>query len=133
MPSIKLVRLCCGIALLISAPGLTETPPSDACSSPRSTIEVNRCAQQEFDTQDRALNEAYQKVLSQLNTDYRQATRERLIIAQRLWIQFRDADCAAQESVYRGGTVHTAVLIECLRDHTAQRIKDLNPLAWQGG
>jgi len=124
---------CYAVALLLSASGNTAPPPPDACSSPRSTMEINRCAQQEFDTQDRMLNEAYQKVLLQLNTDTQQSTRQKLIKAQRLWIQFRDADCTAQESVYDGGTVHTSVYLECLRDHTAQRIKDLDPLRWQGG
>ena len=127
------IFLCYAGALLISASGFAAPPPSDSCDSPRSTIEVNRCAQQEFDVQDRLLNESYQKVLWQLNTDDQQTTREKLIKAQRLWVQFRDADCMAQESVYDGGTVHTAVYLQCLRDHTAQRIKDLSPFKWQGG
>ena len=84
-------------------------------------------------TQDRLLNETYQKILWQLNTDTQQTTRENLIKAQRLWLQFRDADCVAQESLYDGGTVHTAVYLQCLRDHTTQRVKDLNPVKWQGG
>jgi uncharacterized protein YecT (DUF1311 family) len=56
-----------------------------------------------------------------------------LVTAQRLWVQFRDAGCVAQESVYEGGTVHTAIYLQCIRDHTQQRIKDLDPLKWQGG
>ena len=133
MPPINRVKLCCALMLLIASSGLAASPPSDPCNSPRSTLEVNRCAQQEFEAQDRVLNETYQKLLGQLNTEYQQGTRERLMKAQRLWIQFRDADCSAQESVYDGGTVHTAVLLQCLRDHTAQRISDLDPRKWQGG
>ena len=124
---------CYAIALGLSASGSAAPAPADVCSSPRSTLELNRCAQQEFEARDRVLNEAYQKVLSQLNTDTQQTTRQKLIKAQRLWIQFRDADCGAQESVYDGGTVHTSVYLGCLRDHTVQRIKDLAPFKWQGG
>jgi uncharacterized protein YecT (DUF1311 family) len=126
-------RLCYGLALVIFASGSATSQSSDPCTSEHSTLEVNRCAQQQLDTQDSLLNAAYQKLLVQLNNDYQQTTRAALIKAQRLWIQFRDADCTAQESVYDGGTVHTAVYLECLRDHTAQRFKDLDPLKWQGG
>jgi uncharacterized protein YecT (DUF1311 family) len=133
MMSRNRVRLCCGLALVISVSGFATSQPAGSCTSPHSTLEVNRCAQQELDTQDRMLNAAYQKLLVRLNNDYQQTTRAALIKAQRFWIQFRDADCSAQESVYDGGTVHTAVYLECLRDHTAQRIKDLDPLKWQGG
>jgi uncharacterized protein YecT (DUF1311 family) len=124
----------CTIALLVSARGLADDPSLD-CRSPRGTIEINRCDQQEFETQDRLLNEVYQKVLAQLKSAGKteEATRERLISAQRLWIQFRNADCDARESVYDGGSVHTSVYLQCLRDHTAQRIKDLDPRNWQGG
>jgi uncharacterized protein YecT (DUF1311 family) len=121
-----------GVGLLISASGFGASSASDSCDAATAT-EVNRCVQQQFADQDRALNEAYQKILLQLNTDWQQSTRDGLIKAQRLWIQFRNADCKAQESVYDGGTVHTWVYLRCLRDHTAQRVKDLDPLNWQGG
>jgi uncharacterized protein YecT (DUF1311 family) len=127
------IYICHAAALLISASGFADSPRSDSCASPRGTIEVNRCAQQEFDAQDDLLNETYQKVLWQLDTDYQRPTREKLITARRLWIQFRDADCSAQESLYDGGTAHTAARLACLRDHTVQRIKDLTPSKWQGG
>lgn len=120
------------IGLLISASAFGASPPSDSCDA-NTAAEVNRCVQQQFETQDRMLNESYQRILDLLNTDEQQSTRDRLIRAQRLWIQFRDADCKAQDSVYDGGSVHTWVYLRCLRDHTAQRINDLDPLRWQGG
>lgn len=133
MAPVLRIYVCLAGALLISASGFAEPPPSESCDSPRGTLEVNRCAKQDLDAQDRLLNETYQKVLWQLNTDPQQTTREKLIKAQRLWVQFRDADCKAQESVYDGGTVHIAIYLACLRDHTVQRIKDLDPVKWQGG
>jgi hypothetical protein len=52
---------------------------------------------------------------------------------RRLLVQFPDADCAARENVYDGGTADTAIHLQCLRDHTIQRIKYLDPMNWQGG
>lgn len=120
-------------ALLASRSAFTAFQPGEPCDSARTTMEMNRCSQEEYEAQDRLLNQTYQEVLRQLNTDYQQPTREKLIKAQRLWVQFRDVDCSAQESLYDGGTVHTAVYLQCLRDHTAKRIKDLAPSKWQGG
>jgi uncharacterized protein YecT (DUF1311 family) len=119
--------------LCASASGVTASAPGGSCDSARTTMELNRCSQEEYEARDRLLNQTYQEVLRQLNTDYQQPTREKLIKAQRLWVQFRDADCAAQESLYDGGTVHTVVYLQCLRDLTSQRIKDLAPPKWQGG
>ena len=114
-----------------SAPAWSQSP--DPCKTQSNTIEINACAKQEFDAQDRSLNIAYQKVLGQIRTESTQSTTQKLVAAQRLWVQFRDADCMARESLFEGGTVHTVVYLQCLRDHTVQRIKDLDTQSWHGG
>jgi uncharacterized protein YecT (DUF1311 family) len=127
------IYLCIALGLLVNSTALEALPAADPCGNYPSSAALNHCVQQQFAAQDRRLNEAYQKLLLQLDSATRQTTRDGLVKAQRLWVQFRDTDCRAQESVFAGGPVHTWVYLRCLRDHTAQRVKDLDPLNWQGG
>jgi uncharacterized protein YecT (DUF1311 family) len=90
-------------AVLVSGFARAQTSPPDPCApTATSTVEMNLCAEQRFEAADHALNEAYQTLLSRLDGEHRGKTREKLIAAQRLGIRFRDAECAAEESVWGG-------------------------------
>jgi uncharacterized protein YecT (DUF1311 family) len=105
------------------------------CETASSTIEARECAQQNFAAKDRQLNSVYQAVLKQLDTyqDNGPATKKLLIVSQRRWLEFRDADCAAQQRLYQGGTVAAEIYLDCMVRHTEQRIKELAPVSWQAG
>ncbi|WP_223295267.1 lysozyme inhibitor LprI family protein [Allochromatium vinosum] len=53
------------------------------------TVEMLDCIGEELNTQDARLNGAYQKLRAQLSAERRKALQS----AQRLWIQYRDANC----------------------------------------
>lgn len=111
---------------------------TDPCVTLSNTFENNACAQQKVNAQDLTLNRAYQSLLQQLASydepgESEAGSRKRLIAAQRKWIDFRDADCKAKERIYKGGSIHTVIYLDCIREHTEQRIKDLNPMLWQAG
>jgi uncharacterized protein YecT (DUF1311 family) len=116
-------------------PVVAFTQSSNPCDTLNGTIEVNACAQQTFETKDKELNRVYQTVLQQLDTfaDNGPATRKLLILAQRKWVEFRNADCAAGERLYQGGSAAAAIYLDCMVHHTEQRIKELQPTAWQAG
>lgn len=58
----------------------------------QSTIGMIDCIGQELEVQDAALNSAYGKLSAAMND----RQRANLLAAQRAWIAFRDADCAAR-------------------------------------
>lgn len=45
-----------------------------------------------------------------------------LLRAQRAWIAFRDADCAAERASYGDGSLGVVAFAACQRDHTAHRV-----------
>ena len=74
---------------------------------------------------DKRLNVAYQKALQ----DAVPAQREPLRTAQRVWIQYRDANC-----LYYGmgeGTIARLDSGECMRSMTEARTKELEGLGHQ--
>ncbi|MFW8696098.1 lysozyme inhibitor LprI family protein, partial [Mesorhizobium japonicum] len=60
---------------------------------PNPGIEINACTPQTFEAKDKELNRVYQTVLKQLDTfqDTGPSTRKLLILAQRKWVEFRNA------------------------------------------
>lgn len=111
---------------------------ANPCVTQNSTFENNACAQQKVNAQDLILNRAYQTLLLQLASYHEPSepepsARRLLIAAQRKWIEFRESDCKAKERIHGGGSIHTVIYLDCIREHTEQRIKDLNPMSWQAG
>src|ERR1700691_4652802 len=71
---------------------------------------------------DRQLNLVYNKIRTALSpTD-----QSKLQTAQGLWVQFRDANCAAERELYDGGSVAPMVYQACLGADTRQRAAELN-------
>jgi len=89
------------------------------------TVEMLGCIGEELSTQDARLNGAYQKKLrSQLSSDRKKALQS----AQRLWIQYRDANCDFYHDP-EGGTLHRVMAADCVLRETAERAKELEGLA----
>ncbi len=123
--------LALGMLLL---PACAFTQGRDPCDTPRGTPEVNLCALQKFEQKDRQLNTAYQAVIRQLETYGNGAGMKKLLVlSQRKWVEFRDADCLARQSLYQGGTGGAESYHDCMTKHTEQRIKELQPDSWQTG
>ena len=51
--------------------------------------------------------------------------KKKLIVAQRAWVKFREADCAAVYAKSASGTMRTGLFIGCMQSHAEQRIKTL--------
>ena len=89
------------------------------------TFQMVECLKAKTVQWDKRLNVAYQKALQ----DAVPAQRERLRAAQRLWIQYRDANC-----LYYGmgeGTIARLDAGECMRSMTEARAKELAGLGHQ--
>jgi uncharacterized protein YecT (DUF1311 family) len=82
------------------------------------------CIAEELDTQDARLNGAYQPLRSSLSAERKKA----LHAAQRLWIQYRDANRAFYNDP-EGGTLQSVMANECMLLETAERAKELQTLS----
>lgn len=82
------------------------------------------CMGSETEQHDARLNQNYKAAMQALNKGQQNQLRD----AQRLWIKFRDADCALLGSL-TGGSIDRINSASCFLDMTKQRADDLARLA----
>lgn len=70
------------------------------------------------------MNSVYNKVLKVLST----SDHDKLQVAQRLWIRFRDANCTAERELYGEGSAAPMVYAACLAADTRQRTAELKEM-----
>lgn len=91
------------------------------CKEPQTQMEINVCTGIEYQNADKRLNQVYQQLLPKLS-----ATRkQKLILAQRAWISFRDANCEFEQSQFEGGTMAPAAKAGCMTQLTKTRTTQL--------
>jgi uncharacterized protein YecT (DUF1311 family) len=95
------------------------------CSSAFTTVEMSSCFGKARGAADAELNTTYKTIHAKLDGE----DEQRLVATQRLWIQYRDANCTAERELYAGGTaatpVYLAVYLACLGAMTRARTKEL--------
>jgi len=121
-------KILMGLFFLLPLTALAQT--EDPCVTQRNTIEMNECAQKQFEQGDRQLNQAYQTLLKKLSQKDEQdmhysAVKQYLVAAQRAWVTFRENDCKAMYTYNEGGTIRTIAYLGCMTSHAAERTKDL--------
>lgn len=87
-----------------------------------STYEMVDCLNAKTDIWDKRMNAAYQAVM--INAEGTQ--REQLRVAQRLWVQYRDANCLYYD--LGEGTIARIEAGECMRSMTEIRARELETL-----
>ena len=97
--------------------------PGQACDG--NTYQMVECLKAKTAQWDKRLNIAYQKAVQ----DAVPAQRDQLRAAQRLWIQYRDANCLYYDM--GEGTIARIDAGECMRSMTAVRARELEGLAHQ--
>jgi uncharacterized protein YecT (DUF1311 family) len=110
---------------LVSAAACAGDQGDPAQSCDGSTQEMVECLKAKTAEWDARMTMAYQKALK----DAGAAQREQLRAAQRLWIQYRDANC-----LYYGmgeGTIARIEAGECMRSMTEARARELQGLDHQ--
>lgn len=93
------------------------------CGNGLSTLAIVACVQSKTQVADKRLNAAYTSL--QRGVDAGQ--REPLRAAQRLWIQYRDANCRFYGA--QDGTISGIKAAECLRAMTDARAAELEDAA----
>ncbi|MBE9227355.1 lysozyme inhibitor LprI family protein [Phormidium sp. LEGE 05292] len=91
------------------------------CKDPQTQLEINICAGIEYRNADKRLNQVYQQLMPKLSA----ARKQKFILAQRAWINFRDANCEFERSQFEGGTIAPAIQAGCLTQLTKTRTAQL--------
>ncbi|WBO21160.1 lysozyme inhibitor LprI family protein [Sphingomonas abietis] len=107
-------------ALLAAVP--VQAAPVD-CARAVVQQDMNACEAARARRADAALNAAWKRRIAASP-----ALKPDLLTAQRIWLRFRDAECAARGKAYQGGTMQPMVVAGCYADLTEQRAKDLAAL-----
>jgi uncharacterized protein YecT (DUF1311 family) len=106
-------------ATLGAQPLQAEAKAEENCDDRKSTADIVECLATQTAVWERRLNAAYQRLINDLPT----RRRDRLRSAQRLWLQFRDANCAYFAS--RAGTIARVDAGQCALRLTAARAIEL--------
>ncbi|HEY4987113.1 MAG TPA: lysozyme inhibitor LprI family protein [Bradyrhizobium sp.] len=122
-----MLRISLGAALLAALISVAfagdQGDPAQACDG--GTSQMVECLRADTAQWDKRMTTAYQQALK----DAGQQQREQLRAAQRLWIQYRDANC-----LYYGmgeGTIARLDASECVRKMTEVRARELEGLGHQ--
>jgi uncharacterized protein YecT (DUF1311 family) len=111
--------------LLLAVPAFAGDPGDPDASCDGSTYEMVECLKAKTAYWDKRMTIAYQAQLK----DAQPKQREQLRVAQRLWIQYRDANC-----LYYGlgeGTIARLDAGDCMRSMTEARAVELEGLGRQ--
>ncbi len=115
-----MLRICLGAALMAALVSTAcagdQGDPDEACDG--STYQMVECLKANTAQWDKRMAIAYQQAMKDAGQQ-----REQLRAAQRLWIQYRDANC-----LYYGmgeGTIARIDAGECVRNMTKARAREL--------
>lgn len=108
--------------LLLPAPALAQA----GCEGAQTQAAMTACAADALAVSDAELNGAYAAAIELAGIARPgKGLDARLRDAQRAWIAFRDAACAAEAAVYEGGSMRPMVEARCLDRLTRARAQDL--------
>jgi uncharacterized protein YecT (DUF1311 family) len=94
------------------------------CRNVAVTLAIENCFDKAYRAADSGLNQTYSQISKVLQPD----DLQRLTVAQRLWIQFRDATCTAESDLYYGGTASGPAYSACREELTRQRVAELKTI-----
>jgi len=91
------------------------------CPNAVTTLDMAQCFSKAKASSDEKLTAFYKKVLSKLDSD----DADNLTKVQRLWSEYREANCSAERALYQGGSAAPVVYLACLDAMTRARTKEL--------
>ena len=94
-------------------------PGFQPCGDKTSTLAIVECVQAKTNAADQRLNAAYKALQARIDVPQRQP----LLAAQRLWVQYRDANCGFYG--VQDGSIRQVQAAECIRSMTEDRAREL--------
>ncbi|MCV3765929.1 lysozyme inhibitor LprI family protein [Rhizobium sp. TRM95796] len=136
----KITTLMVAVSSLWAAmPALAQDAPDVDCENAETQMEMNFCAEQDFDKADAALNKAYKRAMAsqkKADADVEETMGANSVgavaalkKAQRAWIDYRDGHCEGVGFQARGGTMEPMLMMGCKAELSTARAKELNELA----
>ena len=104
------------------------------CANTSVQVEMNFCAEQDWQAADAELNRVYTSVMADMTAMDQalppelQGAAQTLRDAQRAWITFRDANCRLAGYPMRGGSAEPLLVYGCFRQMTLDRSAELRAL-----
>jgi uncharacterized protein YecT (DUF1311 family) len=120
------------VAALLAAPAAFAQDID--CDNAMVQSDITACAAEDFKSADGDLNETYaqaveaMKEIDSYQPEGDRGAEEALRVAQRAWLPYRDATCAAEGWTMHGGTMEQTVVYGCLADVTRARTEALRTL-----
>ena len=90
------------------------------CEGGGTQAEANACARYQYTQADVEMNRVYEQLMSALAGDD-DKNQQKLRQSQLLWLQYRDANCESEASIYEGGSIRPAIYNQCLASVTRER------------
>lgn len=122
------MRILSILAVLVAAPALAEDLD---CANTEVQVEMNACAEQDWQAADGFLNEYYGRAMAamkEIDADLPKAEQGAAINlreAQRAWVTYRDATCAAEGYAMHGGSAEPMLIYGCRARVTEARAEEL--------
>lgn len=98
------------------------------CAKAQTQVDMNTCADQDYQRADKKLNELYKKLQARDAAAGEAQQKTSLRDAQRAWIKFRDSECAYETIGFEGGSIEPLVHASCMAELTDQRNQTLQRL-----
>ena len=109
-------------ALLLTASTAQADEKLNCKSQDLNQMQLDQCAGIDFTAADAKLNALYKVMMSK----YDAANGEKLKLAERAWIAWRDAECDYETNGTAGGSINPMMDTMCRTEKTNARIKELN-------
>jgi uncharacterized protein YecT (DUF1311 family) len=91
------------------------------CPNAVTTLDMAQCFSKAKALSDEKLAALYKKLLSKLDGD----DADRLVKVQRVWTEYREANCSAERALYQGGSAAPVVYAACMEAMTRARTEEL--------
>jgi len=114
------VLICVTVGLSAQAPKQSGQV-AGGCENAVTTATMRTCEGLRYTTANRELDEAYQALMDRLDAGQKQKLR----IAQRAWLRFRDANADFESSQAQGGTLAPLLRLGTLTEMTIARTNEL--------
>jgi uncharacterized protein YecT (DUF1311 family) len=120
-----LAPVSAGAASSASAPVIHEDFTLLACpSNPRTTLQIEGCAEHRVVATDKTIDALNVKIFSRLS----KAGRGDYIKTNTNWVNYRDAACTTEASIYSGGSVQPVAYANCLVSIDGSHVPELKAM-----
>ena len=91
------------------------------CAKAITQADMNQCAAQELEREDKKINATYKDLRSKLDSEQQNELKN----VQLAWIKYKDLTCKFESGGAAGGSMYSMILASCLAEKTRQRNAEL--------